>query len=448
MNIKEINSKKLFKEYEIEIPYEEIDSSINLKIEELIPSASIPGFRKGNAPLNIVRNKYEDNIISEVIEKIVEKNKKKLLDEKKLKAFRQPKVEIKKYEKNQAIELSVKIDLEPEIKISDFSDLKIKNFEIKLNKKSIDENYKKFIDSQKHYHKINESRAVKMSDKIIANITSSDKSIPEFLKSQQNIPVITDSEYQILPEISSKLIEKKAKIGDKISLTFDLKKVLKEKNKKDVEFKIEIINIESVHEFSVTKDFLEKNNLKDENDLKVSLENNLKNQYNDYLKQIKKKQLMDLLDSNNKFDVPEGMLEEEFNLIWQRLEQAKKDNKLDEDDEGMSEKNLKKRYEKLALRRVKLAILMQHIANNEKISVSEKELTDGMLSYASQYPGQEKQIFDYFKSNPSSVETIRGPIFEDKIVNHILSKAYIIDEKIDIKGFDKLQKETFKNKDD
>ena len=94
MNIKEINSKKLFKEFEIQIPYKDIDDSINDKINELIPTVSLPGFRKGKAPLNIVKKKYENNVLSEVIEKIVEQNTKKLIDEKKLKPFRQPKVEL------------------------------------------------------------------------------------------------------------------------------------------------------------------------------------------------------------------------------------------------------------------------------------------------------------------------------------------------------------------
>ena len=86
---------------------------------------------------------------------------------------------------------------------------------------------------------------------------------------------------------------------------------------------------------------------------------------------------------------------------------------------------------------------MQHIANEEKILVTEKELTDGMLNYATQYPGQEKQIFDYFKKNPSSVETIRGPIFEQKIVEHILSKVKLKNVTIDVKKFMKMQEETY-----
>jgi len=445
MNIKEIDSKKLFKEFEVQVPYEEVDNSINAKIAEIVPTVSLPGFRKGKAPLNIVKKKYENNVLSEVIEKLVEDKTKKLLEEKKLKAFRQPRVEIKKYKKNEPVKISIKIDLDPSINIFPFSDLELKKRSIKLDKKTFEENYNNFIASQKHYHKVNDIRPAKLSDKIIVNISTEDSSVPDFLKSQKNLPIITDSDYQVLPDIGTKLINMKVKVGDKVNLKFDLKEVLKEKNKKEVEFLIEILSLEDSHEFTITKEFLKKNNLKDEKALNENLNNNLIKQYDDQLKQIQRKELMDILDLKNEFDVPEGMLDEEFNSIWHRLEHAKKEGKLDEDDKNVSDDKLKKRYEKIALRRVKLAILMQHIANEEKISVTENELTDGMLNYASQYPGQEKQIFDYFKKNPSSVESIRGPIFEQKIVGHILSKVKLKDETVDVKKFKKLQEDTFDN---
>ena len=446
MNIKEINSKKLFKEFEIQIPYKDIDDSINDKINELIPTVSLPGFRKGKAPLNIVKKKYENNVLSEVIEKIVEQNTKKLIDEKKLKPFRQPKVELKKYEKNQPVAISIKIDLEPQIEVCSFDEIELFNRTIDIDKKRIDENYNQFINSQKHYHKVKDSRAAKISDKIIANITTKDESVPEFLKAQNNMPIVTDSDYQILPDIGPILVSKKVKVGDKINLKFDLKEALKQKEKKEVEFTIEIVSLEHLHEFKITKEFLEKNNLKDEKELRDNLEQNLTKQYQDSLKQIQKKELMDILDKKNEFDLPEGIVDEEFNSIMSRLDQAKKDNNLDEDDKKLSDQELKKRYKKIALRRVKLAVLMQHIASINKINVSEKELTDGMINYASQYPGQEKQIFDYFKKNPSSIETIRGPIFEQKIVDNIISKVKIKNEKIDIKKFEKLNVEVFQNK--
>ena len=446
MNIKEISSKKLFKEYEIVVPYKDVDNSINQKINEIIPTVTLPGFRKGKAPLNIVKKKYENNILSEIIEKIIEENTKNLLKEKKLKVFRQPKVEIKKYEKNEPLEISIKLDIDPEITISPFEEILITKRTIELGKKDIEKNYKQFLDSQRHYHKINEKRPIKKSDKVVLNIFSQDEKVPDFLKSQSNVSVITDSDYQILPDLSYRLIEKKLTIGDKIKLKFDLKDILKRKNKIEAEFLIEILSIEHVHDFNITQEFLEKNNLKDEEDLQDNIKSNMLKQYEDLLIQIQKKELMDIMDKNNVFDVPEGLLEEEFNVIWEKLSNAKKENKLDDDDKKLSEKKLKERYEKIALRRVKLAILLQHIANDNKIVVSEKELTDGMMQYASQYPGQQKEIFEYFKKNPSSIETIRGPIFEQKIVDFILSKAKIKNEKININKFEKLQENAYKNK--
>lgn len=445
MSIKEISSKKLFKEYEIHFPYEELDNSINAKITEIIPTVSIAGFRKGKAPLNIVKKKYESNVLSEVIEKLVQEKTKKLLAEKKLTPYRQPKIEIKKYEKNVPIEITIKIDLKPEIKIFPFEKLEIIKHSIQIDKKTLEENYKNFIDSQKQFKKVENNRVIKKSDKVFVNILTSDLSVPDFLHSQKNLPIDTNSDYQILPDISNKLISKKIKVRDKIKLKFDLSQVMKLKKKKEVEFEIEILSLEENIDFKINKEFLDKNNLKDEKELKENLKKNIISQYDEQLLQIERKNLMDILDDNHTFDVPEGIYDEEFDSIWHRLEHAKKDGKLDEDDKDLNDEQLTNRYKKIAMRRVKLAILMQEIAKNQNIEISEKELTNGMMKYASKYPGQEKQIFEYFQKNPSSIESIRGPIFEQKIIDYILSKINTKKKKINVKEFKKIQEETFKN---
>ena len=153
---------------------------------------------------------------------------------------------------------------------------------------------------------------------------------------------------------------------------------------------------------------------------------------------------MDLLDQKHNFDLPEGLLDEEFHTIWHRLEHAKKDNKLDEDDKNLSDEELKKRYKKISHRRVKLALLIQFIAREEKISISENELKDGMVNYASQYPGQEKQIIEYFKNNPSSIENIRGPLLENKVIETIITKSKVNKKKLSINEYTKLQEQVFK----
>ena len=394
MSIKEIKSGTLYKEFEVTIPYDEINIIIDTKIKEILPTVSIPGFRKGKAPINIVRKKYEDNILSEAIEKLVQNKTKDLLDTKNLKPFIQPRVDLKKYEKNEPIEVEVKINLEPEIKLKDFKSIEVKNYEIDIEKKTLDKNYKDFLNNQKKYSPIQINRDIKKTDRVIISLSSNDESVPEFLKSQKRLPIVIDSEFQMLPDIGSKLMKKKLKKGDKNKISLDISKSIKSDKEKIVDFDIEIIEIEESVPFVVDHEFLEKNGLKNEDELKNNLEKNLKSQYENGLRQIEKKQLMDILEKEHNFDLPQGIVDQEFKDIWHRIEHAKKDNALDDDDKKLSDEELKIRYEKISKRRVKLSILLQYIAREQKISVDEKELTNGMMAYASQYPGQEKEIIE------------------------------------------------------
>ena len=137
------------------------------------------------------------------------------------------------------------------------------------------------------------------------------------------------------------------------------------------------------------------------------------------------------------------MFKEDFNEIMNRISNAKKDGTLDEDDKSLSDKELKDRYKKISERRVKLGVLLQFIAREKNINVSEEELSQGIMQYASQYPGQEKLIVEYLQKNPSSVESIRGPLLEDKIINTITYSASVTNKKINQDQYKKLEEQTF-----
>ncbi len=443
MNIKELKSKKLYKEYSIEIPFEQIDTQINKKIKDIIPTISIPGFRKGKAPINIVRKKYEDSVLNEVIQNVVNSKTSDLIKEKKYNLFRQPKVELKNFEKNKPVNVEIKLDLQPEIKLTDYKKIKLNKYQIDFTKKNIEDQYKKFLDSQRSFKKIEKNREILKNDRVTINFDTDNSDIPEYLKSQKNIPIDTGINQEIIPGINNELISQKLKQGDKKKINFDLSNLLSNDKLKKVEYTIEIISIDEVTKFKITDEYLNKNGFKSEDELKDLIKNNTINQYNQGIKQIEKKQLMDFLNKDYKFDLPDGILEEDFNEIWHRLEHAKKEGSLDKDDKALSEAKLKERYKKISERRVKLGVLLQYIAKEEKITVSEEELSKGIMQYASQYPGQEKQIMEYLKKNPSSVESIRGPLLEDKIINSISSKATLTNKKINEEQYKKLEQETF-----
>ncbi len=448
MNIKELKSKNLYKEYSLMIPFEEIDKEIIDKIKNIIPGISIPGFRKGKAPINIVRKKYEDSILNEVVQKIVNIKTSELIKKNKFNLFRQPKIDLKNYEKNKPVEVEIKIDLQPEIKLLDYKKINLNNYEINFTKKNIDDQYQKFIDTQKSFKKIEKNREIKKKDRVFINFKTNNDIVPEYLKSQNNLPIDTSSDQEILPGINKELFSKKLKENDKTNIYLNLSELLKNESLKKVEYMIEIISIEENIKFEITKDYLKKNGFKNEEDLKKALKDNSIQQFNQGIKQIEKKELMDQLNSQYKFDLPEGVLDEDFQEIWHRLEHAKKEGTLDEDDKSLSDEKLKKRYKKISERRVRLGVLLQFIAKEEKITITEDELSKGIIQYSSQYPGQEKQIMEYLKKNPSSVESIRGPLLEDKIINTISSKVTTTNKKINEEQYKKLEVETFDIKKD
>ena len=441
MITKEIKSKKLYKEFQIEIPYEVIENKIIEKINNIIPTVSMPGFRKGKAPINIVRKKYEDSVLNEIIDFVAKDQTSKLLKEKKFNIFRPPLISLKKFEKNQNLEIIIKIDIQPDIQLKDFKKLKFNDYNIKLNKKDKDENFDKFISFQKNYKKLDKLRSIILSDRVTIDMKSLDKNVPEFFKEQKNLPIDTDSDYQILPDLSKKLIEKKVKVGDNIKLKFNLPD--NKNNKKDIEFGIKIKSIEERVSFKITDEFLAKNGFKKEADLRKRLDDELFNNYNKSLDQIQKKEIMDKLDKEYNFELPEGILDEEFENIWHKIEHAKKDGTLDSDDKGLSDKDLKKRYQKISQRRVKLAILIRHISEKEKIEINQDELSKAMIEYTSQYPGQEKQIIEYFKNNPKSLESLKGPILEQKVIDKIISSSTISKRDISVSDYKKLEEKVF-----
>ena len=442
MSLKEIKSKKLYKEYSLVIPFDEIDKETNQKIESIIPTISLPGFRKGKAPLSIVKKKYEDSVLNEVIQNIVNSRISSLIKEKKYNLFRSPKIDLKKFEKNSNAEIEIKIDLQPDIKLKDFKKMKLNNYEINFSKKNIEDQYNKFIKSQKNFKKIEKNRIIKKNDKVIIDFSTLNKEVPEYLYSQKNVPIDTGLDQEFLPGINKELISK-LKEGDKKTIYLNLSKMLKNENLNKVNFEVEIKSIEENIKFEVTEEYLKNNGFKNEQELKDLILNNSKQQFLQGIKQIEKKQLMDLLDKEYDFDLPEGVLEEDYKEIWNRIEQAKKNDSLDDDDKVLTEDKLKKRYKKISERRVKLGAIMQFIAKKDDITVSQEELSRGIMQYASQYPGQEKQIMEHLKKSPSSVESIRGPLLEDKIINSIISKVTKTSKKINEEEYKKLEEDTF-----
>jgi trigger factor len=163
-------------------------------------------------------------------------------------------------------------------------------------------------------------------------------------------------------------------------------------------------------------------------ELRQALSRRMQNEYDQLSRQRIKRQLLDALAAHANFAVPESLVEDEFNGIWQRVEADRKKGEIDEDDAGKDEETLKGEYRGIAERRVRLGLLLAEIGRQNAITVQPGEMARAMRTEAGRYPGQEQMVMEFFRKNPQAAETLRGPIFEEKVVDFVLELAKVTDQ--------------------
>ena len=163
---------------------------------------------------------------------------------------------------------------------------------------------------------------------------------------------------------------------------------------------------------------------------KKTIEEELNKEYANVARMHTKRALLDVLAETHTFDVPQGMVDLEFDAIWKQFEEAKKNNRLDEEEKSKSEDELKADYKDIAERRVRLGLLLAEIANENKITLTNEDLTQAVMAEARRYPGQEKFIFEYYQKNPKALDALKAPLFEEKVVDFVLEQVQTSEKKL------------------
>ena len=190
---------------------------------------------------------------------------------------------------------------------------------------------------------------------------------------------------------------------------------------KNAEFEVTVHEVLKAETPVIDEEFAKARGFKDLAALREAARSQIVKEYDGVVRNHLKKQLFDVLEEKYDFDLPEGMVEMEFNTIWERVKQAKEQG--DDTLQDKSDDELKEEYRDIAQRRVKLGILLAEVGTHNKLQISREELSRAVMQQASQFPGQERQIFEFYQKNPDRVEDLRGPILEEKAVDLILSKA-------------------------
>jgi trigger factor len=200
---------------------------------------------------------------------------------------------------------------------------------------------------------------------------------------------------------------------------------------KDAVFATKVHEVQGAKDSEIDDDFAKKFGMESADDLKKAVKDQYESELGQQSRLRLKRAILDELDKQHKFDLPPGMVEAEFNNIWNQVQAEKEAGNLDEDDAKKSDKQLEKDYRKIAERRVRLGLVLAEMGQKQEIQISNEELQQAMIAEARQYPGQEQQVIEFYQKNPQAIAQLRAPIYEEKVVDLIVEKAKVTDKKVD-----------------
>tara|TARA_Y100000741_G_C18236609_1_gene551969 strand:- start:255 stop:1676 length:1422 start_codon:yes stop_codon:yes gene_type:complete len=442
MSYKETLNLGLKRGYEVTLDSEYLNKNIETKIEEVKKTIKMDGFRPGKVPTNIIMQKHGEAINAEVLNKMINDNVSQIIQENKFRPVSQPKVDIKDSSKDNDKKkvFNVEFELFPEIKLVDFAKIKIESSRVKLEKKEIDKRLDLIAKNQRTYKEEKDDYKSKKEDSVLLDYEGTiDGKNFDGGKAENQTIVIGSGQY--LKDLEDGLIGVKKGESKKIKVKFPDNYSQKDLQNAEAFFECNIKKISIPQESKVNDEFAKSVGATDLKDLKVKIETQMQKEYDDLSKSLDKKNLFEKLQETHKFDLPENLIETEYNGLKEKhlnSEQSVSDNhKKEIKDHKLSAENEKK-FKEDANSRIQLGLILQEIGKVNSIQVSGDEMNKALYEYAANFRGQEQKVIDYYKNNQEAAMQFQAPLYENKIVDFILSKVKLQKNELDVDSFIKI----------
>jgi trigger factor len=430
MNITETSNDGLKRSFRIVISAQDIAAKQAARLEEVRQTVQLPGFRPGKVPLSVAQKRYGGSVLAEVLEGMLEDSSRAVVSERGLRPALQPKIEVEKYEEGGDLAFSMSLELLPEIEPGDLSGIELERPVAEVPEDKVMESLTRIAETSKTTAPITEDRPAENGDVVVIDFDGS--------VDGEKKPGMQGEGYELelgsgsfIPGYEEQLVGAKAGEHRKVVVTFPEQYHAAELAGKEAVFEVDVKEIRAQTVPAVDDDFAKKVGLSDLEELKKMVRERMEREYAGVSRLRVKRQLLDKLAEINTFIVPEGMVEIEFSGIWERLQQELKNGEAGE-DASKSEDELKTEYRAIAERRVRLGLLLSEVGRRNNIEVTQDELNRAVINEARRFPGQERQVFEFFKNTPHAVENLKAPIFEDKVVDFIIELAKVTETNVSV----------------
>jgi trigger factor len=420
--MKNIEKASLKKKFKIKVPYSKIEKKMEEDFLKLSKNLKISGFRPGKVPISFVKSRYEKDVKSKITEKLIQEEGNKEFENKGYRLAAQPKVKlISNIEDKVDLEAEYEFEVLPEIILKKLDELKLTKYVSKIEDKDVNKVIDNLFNEYKEYKEIEKNRNAKIGDRLIISYKGylDNKPFDGGTGEKQTIDLGNNN---FFPEFEKNLIGKSKEEKIKFHITFPKDYNIEKLKGKKVKFDLIINNILEGEKLKDEKALAEKTGSKTPNDLRNKIKNELKKYSEDLSFNVLKRTIVKELNGLYTFDLPEI-------LVLREVETLKNQNKANNKESKIEVKELEKNIRKEAENKVKIGLIISEIGIKNKINVTEKEIETALARICMQYPGKEKEVIEHYKNNPSYMNALKGPIFEDKVMKYIEENAKI-NEKI------------------
>ncbi len=429
MQVKQLKQEGLNHELEITVDAGEISKRVDARLNEVSKTVKMPGFRPGKVPLALMKQRYGQAVMGEVLEGTVNETSQQAMKEQDITPALQPKIEVTSFDEGKDLVYTMAIEVLPKIEVKDYKGFKLEKQVAKADDAAIDEALERIATMRKTTTPITGKRASKKGDTVVIDFRgrTADDNVeqPGMAAEGHHLELGAG---QFIPGFEDQLTGKKASDKVEVKVQFPEEYGSAELAGRDAIFDVEIHEIREAQDAVIDDEFAKSLGMEDLKALRQAVADQTNQEFNNHSRLKLKKELLDQLDEQHDFDIPVGMKDAELQNIMHQI-------KMDAQQRGVSEEPTEEEKEELeviAERRVRLGLVLSEIGKENNIQVADAELQKAVITEAQKYPGQEKEVFDYFAKNRDALESLRAPIYEDKVVDFILELADVKEKEVSV----------------
>ena len=429
MIVTETSADGLKREFKVIVDKRDIESRFDDRLDELRKTARIPGFRPGKVPVALLRKRYGGSIRGEILQDAVTQTSAQVFAEKEVRPAIQPKIEVIKFDDGDDLEYTMAVELLPEIVPRDFREIKLARQVAEVTDDEVSSALERIAAQERKFVPVEEDRAATKGDALVIDFVGKIDGVPfEGGKGADHVLELGSNTF--VESFEEQLIG--AKPGDhrEVSLTFPAEYVNEELAGKDAVFDVDVKGIQRVEPVAVDDALAQRHGFADCSAMRATVREQVDRDHRAFSRAKLKRALLDTLAKDYDFQVPETMVEAEFDAIWKQVVEARGHDQTDPSDTGRSEDKLRQEYRAIAERRVRLGLLLSEVGQLNGITVGQDEISRAVAERARAMPGNEDKVVAYYRNNSEAVNALRAPLLEDKVVDFIVEMADVAVETV------------------